>query len=73
MNLDDKRREKNGGYSKKSLVEQFLSEQEDIEEFSIVCTYKNGEVGVYHSTEDKIQQVGMMEVGKGMSILDRFE
>lgn len=73
MNLEEKRRQKEGKYSKQEILKMFsdyLDGQTDgctVEEFVIVCKSKiHGEDGtdVFSSSSDVSELIGMLEVGK---------
>lgn len=64
MDLERKRREKQGLYDKQEILKLFADQLDEIEEFSIVCKYKNGEIGAFNSSNDLVTILGMLEAGK---------
>ncbi len=70
MDLEKKRRQKQGLYDKEKMLKQFTDELAEVEEFSIVCKYKNGEVGIFNSTSDLVTTLGMIEAGKLMNMIE---
>ncbi|WP_313429842.1 hypothetical protein [Siminovitchia terrae] len=64
MDIERKRREKKGLYDKQEILKLFSDQLDEVEEFSIVCKYKNGEVGSFNSSKDIVTTLGMLEAGK---------
>lgn len=64
MDIERKRREKQGLYDKQEIVDLFTSHLEEVEEFIIVCKYKGKETGFYTSTSEPVTALGLLEVGK---------
>jgi len=62
--IEQKRREKLGLYDKQKISQLFLSHLDEIEEFVVICKYKNGDIGTYSSTSDLVTAFGLLEIGK---------
>lgn len=66
--IERKQREKQGLYDKQEISQLFLSHLDEIDEFIVVCKYKNGDTGTYSSTNDLVTAFGLLEVGKHQSV-----
>lgn len=64
MDLESKRREKEGHYNKKEIAVEFNDELDEVEEFVISIKYKNGTVGMRSSTSDPTVVLGTLEHSK---------
>lgn len=64
MELERKRRKKQGLYDKQETADMFIKDLPDIEEFVIVCKNKDGNQVSYSSTNDIVTVLGLLEMGK---------
>lgn len=64
MSFEDKLREKEGLHNKKVVIEEFLNEQDEIDEFVIAIKYKDGSIGMRTTHSDPIAVVGILETVK---------
>lgn len=66
--LEDKRRLQEGKYNRKEVANDFLSEIDGIEEFAISVKYKDGSTGVYASSGNITEILGMFELAKLLAL-----
>lgn len=64
MDLEDKRREKAGDFSKQDTLDAVSKELDEVEEFVIAVKYKDGTAGIYTTTSDGVTVLGILEFAK---------
>lgn len=62
--LENKRREKEGKYDKREILEGLLEAVDEIDEFVVAIKYKNNDDGVSSSTSEITEVIGLLELAK---------
>lgn len=70
MDIERKRREKQGLYDKQEVLKTLTDQMDTIEEFVVVCKYKSGEIGAFNTTGDMVTVLGMLEAGKILNAVE---
>lgn len=66
--LENKRRVQEGKFNRKEVAEDFLAEMGEIDEFAIAIRYKDEATGMYSSSGDITEVLGLFELAKLMAL-----